>query len=80
MADPEAEGQGVLDHASRLRRAELTDPVNEMLVGIATEKPGDAATGARLLAGAVEGLRAQVRLGPLTQALVHYAWTANADR
>ena len=66
----------MLAHASRLRRAQLPDDAAEMLVGIATEKCGDVATGARLLAGAVDGLREQVRLGPLTQALVHYAWTA----
>ena len=76
MADPEAEGQAVLDHASRFRRAQLADAVDEMLVGIATEKSGDFATGVRLLASAVDGLRSQVRLGPLTQALVHYAWAA----
>ena len=76
MTDPEAEGQRVLNHASRLRRAQLADAAAEMVVGIATEKCGDVATGARLLASAVDGLREQVRLGPLTQALVHYAWTA----
>jgi DNA-binding CsgD family transcriptional regulator len=76
MADPEAEGHAVLSHASRLRRAQLRDTVDEMLVGIAAEKSGDFALGARLLASAVDGLREQVRLGPLTQALVHFAWTA----
>ena len=76
MADPEAEGQAVLKHASHRRRAQRMDAVDEMLVGIAAEKSGDFALGARLLAGAVDGLRAQVRLGPLTQALVHFAWTA----
>jgi DNA-binding CsgD family transcriptional regulator/tetratricopeptide (TPR) repeat protein len=76
MADPEAEGQSVLKHAYRLKRAQLSDPASEMLIGIAAEKSGDFATGARLLAGAVDGLRAQVRLGPLTQALVHHAWAA----
>ena len=76
MADPEAEGQAVLMHAAHLRRAQRPDAAAEMLVGIATEKSGDFALGARLLAGAVDDLRAQVRLGPLTQALVHYAWTA----
>jgi ATP/maltotriose-dependent transcriptional regulator MalT len=34
----------------------------------------DFAAGARLLTRAVERLRTQVRLGPLTQALVHLAW------
>jgi DNA-binding CsgD family transcriptional regulator len=76
MADPEAEGQAVLMHARRLRRAQRADPESEMLVGIASEKSGDFALGARLLASAVDGLRTQVRLGPLTQALGHYAWNA----
>jgi ATP/maltotriose-dependent transcriptional regulator MalT len=47
-----------------------------MHVGIAAEKAGDFATGVRFLARALEGLREQGRLGPLTQALVHYAWVA----
>jgi DNA-binding CsgD family transcriptional regulator len=47
-----------------------------MYVGIAAEKAGDFATGARFLARAVEGLREQSRLGMLTQALTHYAWAA----
>ena len=34
------------------------------------------AAGARFLTQAVDRLRAQVRLGPLTQALVHLAWAA----
>jgi DNA-binding CsgD family transcriptional regulator len=54
----------------------MASAVDEMLVGIAAEKSGDFVLGARLLAGAVDELRAQVRLGPLTQALVHYAWAA----
>src|SRR5258708_9966567 len=47
-----------------------------MDVGIAAEKAGDFPGGARFLSHAVEGLREQVRLGPLTQALVHLAWAA----
>ncbi len=76
MADPESAGQTVLRVASRFRRAQFAGAVDEMLVGIAAEKSGDFALGARLLSSAVEELRAQVRLGPLTQALVHYAWAA----
>jgi len=45
-----------------------------MDVGIAAEKVCDFAAGAQLLTRAVERLRTQVRLGPLTQALVHLAW------
>jgi DNA-binding CsgD family transcriptional regulator len=76
MADPESEGQAVLRHAARFRRADSESAVDEMLVGIAAEKSGDFVLGGRLLVSAVDELRAQVRLGPLTQALVHYAWTA----
>jgi ATP/maltotriose-dependent transcriptional regulator MalT len=47
-----------------------------MYVGIAAEKAGDFAGGARFLATAVDGLRDQVRLGLLAQALVHHAWAA----
>ena len=47
-----------------------------MDVGIAAEKAGDFAAGARFLSRAVDALREQVRLGPLTQALVHLAWAA----
>ena len=76
LADPESEGEEVLRHARSFRRADLASAVDEMLVGIAAEKSGDFVLGARLLASAVDELRAQVRLGPLTQALVHYAWAA----
>src|SRR5439155_14943868 len=55
---------------------EVDDPVSAMYVGIAAEKAGDFAMGARFLSRAVEGLREQGRLGMLTQALVHYAWAA----
>jgi ATP/maltotriose-dependent transcriptional regulator MalT len=59
-----------------MRLHEVADPVAAMYVGIAAEKAGDFAVGARFLAPAVEGLREQVRLGSLTQALVHFAWAA----
>ena len=54
----------------------IDDPIAVMDVGIAAEKAGDFAAGARFLARAVAELRQQVRLGPLTQALVHLAWAA----
>ena len=46
-----------------------------MLAGIATEKSGDFALGARLLAAPWMSSRTG-RLGPLTPALVRYAWAA----
>jgi DNA-binding CsgD family transcriptional regulator len=76
LAHPEMTGPSVRGQISRLSLADVIDPVAAMHVGIAAEKAGDFQIGARLLARAVEGLRQQVRLGLLTQALVHYAWAA----
>jgi DNA-binding CsgD family transcriptional regulator len=74
LADPEMTGAVVRDRVAHLRLHEVADPVAAMYVGIAAEKAGDFSGGARFLAHAVEVLREQVRLGPLTQALVHLAW------
>jgi DNA-binding CsgD family transcriptional regulator len=52
------------------------DPISETYLGIAAEKAGDFVTGHRFLGRAVERLREQGRIGMLSQALVHYAWTA----
>src|SRR5712691_1952373 len=76
LANPEETGPTILKRVSRMRLHEMTDPIAAMYVGIAAEKAGDFATGARFLASAIDGLREQVRLVPLTQALVHYAWAA----
>jgi len=76
LADPESTAPSVRRRAAQLRLQEMTDPVAVMYVGIAAEKAGDFAAGSRFLARAVEGLRGQSRLGILTQALVHYAWSA----
>jgi DNA-binding CsgD family transcriptional regulator len=76
LAHPEVTGPSVLSRVARLSLGEVTDPVAAMHVGIAAEKAGDFQIGARFLARAVEGLREQVRLGLLTQALVHFAWVA----
>jgi DNA-binding CsgD family transcriptional regulator len=76
LAHPEVTGPSILRQVSRMRLHELTDPVAAMHVGIAAEKAGDFPLGVRFLSAAVDGLREQVRLGPLTQALVHYAWAA----
>jgi len=74
LAHPEETGPAILRRVSRMRVHEMTDPIAAMYVGIAAEKAGDFATGVRFLASAIDGLREQVRLVPLTQALVHYAW------
>jgi DNA-binding CsgD family transcriptional regulator len=76
LAHPEMTGPSVLSRVARLSLGEVTDAVAAMHVGIAAEKAGDFQIGARFLARAVEGLREQVRLGLLTQALVHFAWVA----
>jgi len=76
LAHPEETGPTILSRVSRMRLHEMTDPIAAMYVGIAAEKSGDFATGVRFLASAIDGLREQVRLVPLTQALVHYAWAA----
>src|SRR3989475_427578 len=76
LAHPEETGPTILKRVSRMRLHEMTDPIAAMYVGIAAEKAGDFATGVRFLASAIDGLREQVRLVPLTQALVHYAWAA----
>jgi DNA-binding CsgD family transcriptional regulator len=76
LAHPEETGPMILKRISRMRLHEMTDPIAAMYVGIAAEKSGDFATGVRFLASAIDGLREQVRLIPLTQALVHYAWAA----
>jgi DNA-binding CsgD family transcriptional regulator len=76
LAHPEMTGPSVLRRISHMRLHEVADPVAAMYVGIAAEKAGDFAVGARFLARAVGGLREQVRLGSLTQALVHLGWAA----
>jgi DNA-binding CsgD family transcriptional regulator len=76
LAHPEETGPTILKRVSRMRLHEMTDPLAAMYAGIAAEKAGDIATGVRFLASAIDGLRQQVRLVPLTQALVHYAWAA----
>jgi DNA-binding CsgD family transcriptional regulator len=76
LAHPEVTGPSVLRRVAQTQLYEVTDPVSAMYVGVAAEKAGDFATGARFLARAVARLREQGRLGMLTQALVHYAWAA----
>jgi len=76
LADPEVTGPSVLHSVSRRRVRDVADPVDAMHFGIAAEKAGDHALGARFLASAVDGLREQARLGVLAQALVHHAWAA----
>jgi DNA-binding CsgD family transcriptional regulator len=76
LANPEARGSATRKRVARMRVHEMADPVAAMYTGMAAEKAGDVATGVRFLAAAIDGLREQVRLVPLTQALGHYAWAA----
>ena len=76
LADPERTGRSVLLRVSRIRLHDVTDPLAAIHVGIAAEKIGDFALGARFLGRAVDRLREQGRLGVLTQALLHYSWAA----
>jgi DNA-binding CsgD family transcriptional regulator len=76
LAHPELTGPTVLERVSRMGLGEVADPISETYFGIAAEKAGDFVAGERFLARAVERLREQGRIGMLTQALVHYAWTA----
>jgi DNA-binding CsgD family transcriptional regulator len=76
LADPDITGASVRERVAHVRLHEVDDPVAALDVGIAAEKAGDFSAGVRFLVHAVEGLREQVRLGPLTQALVHLAWAA----
>ncbi len=76
LAHPELTGPAIRKRVARMRLHELADPVAAMYAGMAAEKAGDVTTGVRFLASAIDGLREQVRLVPLTQALGHYAWAA----
>jgi len=76
LANPEETGPTVMSHVSRVRLHDVPDAMAAMYLGIAAEKSGDFALGARFLSAAVDGLRDQVRLGVLTEALVHYSWAA----
>ncbi len=76
LADPENTGALVRERVAHIRLYYSDDPVTLLDVGIAAEKVGDFASGARFLTRAVDGLREQVKLNPLAQALVHLGWAA----
>jgi DNA-binding CsgD family transcriptional regulator len=76
LADPERVGPEVRRRISGIRRHEVADPLDAVYLGIAAEKAGDFVAGTALLARGIERLREQGRLGVLTQALVHYGWSA----
>jgi AAA ATPase domain len=76
LAHPEGTAPLVRRRIAAMPLHEVADPPAAMHLGIAAEKAGDFGLGARFLGRAVDGLREQGRLGPLTQALVHLAWAA----
>jgi DNA-binding CsgD family transcriptional regulator len=76
LADPERTSPEIRRQLAVLPPGQLGDPVAEVYRGIAAEKAGDFASGAKRLERAVRGLREHGGLGVLTQALVHYAWVA----
>jgi DNA-binding CsgD family transcriptional regulator len=76
LAHPEATSASVLRQLAHMRLRDVADPLAAMYAGIAAEKAGDFVTGVRFLRRAIDGLREQIRLGPLTQTLVHFAWAA----
>ncbi len=76
LAHPERTGRAIRERLAGLGPPDASDPVADLHLGIAAEKAGDLVTGVRLLERAADGLREAGRLGVLTQALVHFAWSA----
>jgi len=76
LAHPEKTGVSVRRRIALIKLSDVTDPISSMHIGIAAEKVGEFPVAARFLMRALEGLREQGRLGPLTRALAHYAWVA----
>jgi DNA-binding CsgD family transcriptional regulator len=76
LSHPEGTGPTIRARLAGVGPHETSDPVAALHLGIAAEKAGDFVAGERFLERAASGLREQGRLGVLTQALVHYAWSA----
>ena len=75
-ADPVKQGTLVIDRISRMRPDAIGDPAAQHLVGTATTAVLAFDLSWGFLSGAVDGLRAQGRLGLLAQALVSQSWAA----
>ena len=73
---PVERGWIVLEELARHARAGLDDPAAARLLGTAAVWMGALDLAADFFAVAVDGLRAQGRLGLLTRALVAQAWVA----
>ena len=76
FADPIERGAAVLDRISRLEPDASLDSASIRLIGAAATAVGAFDRSPGFLATAVDGLRAQGRLGLLAQALVSQAWAA----
>jgi DNA-binding CsgD family transcriptional regulator/tetratricopeptide (TPR) repeat protein len=76
LADPPRRGGDVIERVSALTPDPDGDPEALRLVGMAASTLGAPLQAMRFFAGAIEGLRAQGRLGLLARALVSQAWAA----
>ncbi|UJA19377.1 AAA family ATPase [Thermoleophilia bacterium SCSIO 60948] len=75
-ADPVGQGRETIERIARARLDPGPDPVGPHLLGTAATAVWSFEQSLGLLGVAVEGLRAQGRLGRLAQALVSQAWAA----
>ena len=76
LADPVGRGAAVLECATRLSPESIGDPLVLMQLASGITAVTDYPAAQRLLATAVEGLRAQGRLGLLAHGLTSLAWGA----
>jgi ATP/maltotriose-dependent transcriptional regulator MalT len=76
LADPFQRGGAVIERISALVPNPDGDPEALRLVGVTASTLGAPGQAMRFLAGAIDGLRAQGRLGLLARALVSQAWAA----
>ena len=76
LADPINRGRLVLERLARPEAVELDDPLAMYMLGTAATSVWAHNLGLPFLAAAVDGFRAQGRLGLLAQALVSSAWAA----
>ena len=76
LVGTETRGALVLDRLARVTPGAERDPEASLMLGDAAAAVGDVERATRFLEVAVDGLRAEGRLGLLSTALVSQAWTA----
>lgn len=76
VTDPVGHGAYVIDHLAALPATDTLDPAAMHLLGTAATTAWAFDVAVDLLGGAIDGLRAQGRLGLLAQALVSQSWAA----